>query len=290
MIGYALIACAATIWGFLNFSVKPLTKNMTLGMMGTITSFFGTALLGAVLLVQRFDFRLALNAKVVLPLLYIGVFEGLNVLVFCYALKYTTVARAQLAKYMAPTLLVFVFAPFLLHERISLSIGSAALLGLIGILCIPVKSEGEEPASYRHGRGIMLGLVAAFFIAYMIALERRAALSGVDPYFAVFVKLTVRGSVFAIFTLALKEQRIWPQKPKYWLWLLGCAVALALSFYCLFFGNGKLPAGSKAGVITYLDLVVSIVLAVIFLKESLSWRTILGGTLIIASGIWIVLS
>ncbi len=286
MTPYLLIIFAATIWGILNAWVKPLRdQGLSAGVLSLAASLIGGVCIVPMLMVRGFDMRIFAGDTISLVFVD-GLLEGLNVLAFCIAVSYyTTTARASIMKYLAPSLLVFVFAPIILHESASFSVLSVAALGFIGICCMPMKGE-EEGRFYQHKKGMFIGFIAAIFFGCLMAVEHK--LGKFDPYSVMFCKMIIRAGVFAAFIIIVKRERMWPKK-EHWFRIAVFGFAIAVSVVCFFVGNSELSEGSRAGVLTYLDLVVAVVLSLARGEEKFQKRITLGGLLILASGVLVTI-
>lgn len=136
---------------------------------------------------------------------------------------------------------------------------------------------------------IVFSLLAAVSAACAIVLSK-AGLKKVDPNLAFAVQ--------AIMILSISWGTVFFQKKSLelgkidqnsWLYLLSAGVITCLS--SLFQFNAlKLGDASLVSSIERLSLVFAIILSVIFLKEQLNWRVIVGAMLMIGGALMITLS
>ncbi|MHA4846768.1 EamA family transporter [Flavitalea antarctica] len=136
---------------------------------------------------------------------------------------------------------------------------------------------------------IVFSLLAAVSAACAIVLSK-AGLKKVDPNLAFAVQ--------AIMILSISWGTVFFQKKSFelgkidqnsWLYLLSAGVITCLS--SLFQFNAlKLGDASLVSSIERLSLVFAIILSVIFLKEQLNWRVIVGAMLMIGGALMITLS
>ena len=136
---------------------------------------------------------------------------------------------------------------------------------------------------------IVFSLLAAISAACAIVLSK-AGLKKVDPNLAFAVQ--------AIMILSISWGTVFFQKKSFelgkidqnsWLYLLSAGVITCLS--SLFQFNAlKLGDASLVSSIERLSLVFAIILSVIFLKEQLNWRVIVGAMLMIGGALMITLS
>jgi drug/metabolite transporter (DMT)-like permease len=119
-------------------------------------------------------------------LVLVGLFIGLNNGLFYVAIKSTTVANAILAHYFEPILLVLIFAPIVLKQKIKKEHIVSSVLGFAGLFIV----LGSQINSAALNFGVLLGLMSAVFFAWHIAIESKLAMSTkIDPLVEVFVLL-----------------------------------------------------------------------------------------------------
>ncbi len=136
---------------------------------------------------------------------------------------------------------------------------------------------------------IVLSLLAAFSAAVAIILSK-AGLKDVDPILAFAIQailiITVSWSVvfFQKKTHGLSQidQRAW-----IYLVLAGIVTCLASLFQ---FSALKLGNASTVSSLERLSLVFAIILSVLFLKEEINWKVIVGGVLMIGGAVLVSLS
>lgn len=126
--------------------------------------------------------------------------------------------------------------------------------------------------------------LSAIFAA-LTAIFSKMGVSGINSNLATairvsFILVLVWGIVF--FTGAVKE---WQNIPTHaWLYLFLSAVSTGLSwlFYFQALATGDV---AKVAPIDKMSVPITIILAVLLLKESLDWKVIAGGTLITAGAV-----
>jgi transporter family protein len=127
-------------------------------------------------------------------------------------------------------------------------------------------------------------LLSALF-AGLTAILAKVGVKDVDSHLAT----AVRTGVVLIFAwgVALATQpanAVLSLSKKTWLFLVLSGLATGCSWLC-YFRALQLGEASKVAPIDKLSVVFVLVLAALFLGESLSWKTALGGTLITAGAI-----
>lgn len=135
---------------------------------------------------------------------------------------------------------------------------------------------------------IAFALGSAFF-AGLTALFGKIGVEGINSNLATFVRTIVILIVTAAI-LSLREE--WRPtaaiSSKTWLFLVLSGIATGLSWLC-YYRALQLGPVSKVAPIDKLSVVFAIFLGVLFVGESLTWPVALGGALIVAGSIVIIM-
>ena len=141
------------------------------GAIALVRAVIGALVLLGFLLLKRQKLSTLAIRRNFLPLLLSGVCLGFNWVLLFEAYKYTSVAVATLAYYMAPILLIFA-APFFLGERLTPKKGLCAAGALFGMVLVSgVLETGIGNA--KELRGIVMGLVAAVLYAAIVLMNKK---------------------------------------------------------------------------------------------------------------------
>jgi len=127
--------------------------------------------------------------------------------------------------------------------------------------------------------------------AALVAVFGKIGLKNVDPTLATTVRSIIMAGFLVITSFFLRKFQGFSLdsfSSRDWLWIILSAVAGALS-WLFYFVALKTGLASKVVVIDRLSLVFVLVLAAVFLGESLGWKSVLGGTLMVAGAILISL-
>ena len=214
-------------------------------------------------------------------LFLVGLFIGLNNGLFFTAIILTTVANAILTHSFQPILLVLIFAPIVLKQKIRRKHVVASVLGFVGLSIVlgpQINNIGINAVN-----GILLGLASAVFFAWHMAIESKlATTTKIDPLVQVLYKNGVPALLFLPFVINrfVAVGIGWEDFGK--LIFFGVLV-LGISFVLLFRGLAKVSSQS-ASVIFYGEPVGAIILASMVWGESLSFAVIAGGALILIAG------
>lgn len=131
-------------------------------------------------------------------------------------------------------------------------------------------------------------LLSALF-AGVTAILAKVGVENVNSHLATAIRTTVV-LVFA-WTIALAiapSREIFALSRRTWVFLALSGVATGLSWLC-YFRALQLGEASKVAPIDKLSVVFVLVFAAIFLGESLTWRTGVGGALIVAGAVVLAL-
>ena len=127
--------------------------------------------------------------------------------------------------------------------------------------------------------------------AALVAVFGKIGLKNVDPTLATTVRSIIMAGFLVITSFFLRKFQGFSLdsfSSRDWLWIILSAVAGALS-WLFYFVALKTGLASKVVVIDRLSLIFVLVLAAVFLGESLGWKSVLGGTLMVAGAILISL-
>jgi drug/metabolite transporter (DMT)-like permease len=208
---------------------------------------------------------------------WLGVADSMNVLLFFAAYK-LSISVAVLAHYLTP-LLVAIAAPLVLREamtRRTMAAAAASLFGLAVILGRPVDATASAVwASAALGAGSALfyasNVIANKFIVDDFSTSEVMFWHGViaTPFLALFVPWSACKTVDPRAIVFLATTALGP----------GAIAGLAFVW-----GLRRMPA-AHASTLTLLEPLVAVVLAGAYFGEPLSWRTLLGGALILAGAL-----
>ena len=214
----------------------------------------------------------------------LGVVQGAHWLLFFEAVDHGSVALAVLTFYAAPLVIALV-APIVLPERFSPVILVACGVGAVGILAIALDGGGTEAG--RSPLAIAAGLGSAVTYAVLVILSKRLLAAAVPPVTVAFWDCLVGAA--AVSPVLLVAERVVPSGTDEW--------AVALTLGIVFTGLSTLVyatllrhvTAQAAGVLTFLEPVSGVALAWLLLDERPGTATLVGGALVLAAGIVVVL-
>jgi drug/metabolite transporter (DMT)-like permease len=204
-----------------------------------------------------------------------GVLLVSEIVVVVFAFKHAGLAMSQ-SVFQATPLLVTVLSVPLLGEHVGWRRATAVLVGLVGVLVI------INPVGVHFDVFLLLPLGAALLFALYSVATRAVSHkdSAITSTFYAGVVGAIAISVIGPFYWTTIPPADWPA-------LAALCVCGTLSHYCLIRAYGLLTA-VEVQPITYLQLVLSAVIAVTFFGEHLSVNMVVGAVTVVGAGLFTV--
>jgi drug/metabolite transporter (DMT)-like permease len=226
--------------------------------------------------------RLLRPGPYLLTLVALGIVQAAHWFLFFEAVKRGSVALAVLTFYTAPIFLA-VLAPLFLPEPLSNVALGALVPGGVGIALVALAGEDGKAFGWV---ALACGLGSALTFAVLLVLSKRLLHRGAKPLTVAFWDCSV--GAIAIAPTLFVATTVLPADAGEW--------AAVLLLGIVFTGLGTLAyaallrhvTAQAAGILTFLEPVAAVLLAWVFLGESLSAQAILGGTLVLLAGIAVV--
>ena len=271
LFGYLLVALAACSWG---------TWPVTLHGMHTSAAMQSAAVMAvmtfASLPVVFFDrVRVRASPRQWAGVVWLGVSDAMNLVLFFAAYRLTTVAIAVLTHYLTP-LLVAIGAPFFLSEKPRARTFGAVVLSSAGLVLL------LEPWRAAGGAvGALCGAGSAVFYASNVLVNKRLA-----PVFSAAELMFFHGLVATPLLFAIAGTHSIELQDLKWLAIgaLGPGMLAGLMFV---WGLRRVPA-SHASVLTLLEPLVAVVLGASFLQEPLGKTSFFGAATILAGALVVI--
>lgn len=272
------VAALAAAFGVVSIIVREV--DLDAGVLVFYRCLFALPAIALALLVTRRLFVLGRGRSFKAALL-LGTTLGAHWFFFFETIKLASVAFAVLAAYMAP-IVVALLAPFFLPERRS-RIALAALVPAAAGLALVALAGGDEidvgPTAVLTGVGTALTYAA-------LVIGTKGISSSVSAAALTFWNYSVVALV--MLPLVFSAERVVPETTELvYIVLLG-VVFTALQGFLYVWLIRKVTA-QAIGVLAYLEVVSAALLAWVIFDEALSWQGVVGGMLIIASGLAVVL-
>ena len=272
---FTYIFLAGILWGLIGVSVKLINNEInpfSLNFFRFVTAFL--VLLVLCPLIDRSCLKM--NRKDVRPYVIIGFLFALTSSLFVYAISRTTISDTVLLQSVQPFFLMFI-AYFWLREKITVIKVITLIAGLVGIYIINPLTTGDLIGNIS---ALISGLLFAVLTAYMRYEDKKMHHTS-TLWYMFFAALFMIPFPF-IFGAGLLLKNI-----LYILMLGGLGTGIAYLFYNL--ALEKMEAEIAALFAMILLPLSSIILGVIFIREIPSLAVIVGGLILIGSGVYLEL-
>lgn len=275
----AMLSISMAIFGTLGLFTRNISVSS--GELALYRAILASALIIVYLAVskQKIDFKMIKGE--ILLLLASGIAMGINWILLFQAYRYTTISAATLSYYFAPVI-VTVVCPFLFHEKLTGKQIVCFCMSTVGlILIIGVGNIGQGGTDLL---GILFGLGAAAFYAAVILLNKFIKnVTGIHrtllQFFAAIIILVPYVACTGGIHLAELDGAGW-----------GCLLTVGLIHtgitYCMYFSALKELKGQEAAILSYIDPLMAVLVSVVLLGESMTFRQLLGGILILGFTLW----
>ena len=241
----------------------------------TRTLLGGSMLTALVLLRGGFD-KESVRAER-LPLLLGGITLGLNWIALFEAYRQLNVSLATLIYYVGP-ILVVLFSPILLRERLTGRKAISVLVVAFGLVCI----SGSIVVTEMSPVGIVLAMISALLYSALIVFNKQIVrTTGLQT---AAIELDVSFAVVLIYTLCTAGfPQITAADLPYVLILGFVNTGLA---YLLYFSGLQKLSGQSVALISYIDPVSALLFSAIFLRESMTPVQMIGALAIIGGAMF----
>lgn len=283
MLGVARVVAAGLIWGTIPLVIRYADGASVIKVFFRV---FFAALVVGVWMLSSGGWRelIGLPARKWRQLAVQGLILTLNWVLFLTALDLTSVATAELLAYTSPVF-VAAFAPFVTAEAFDRRVVVPLGLALVGIVVI-LAPQGLAVSSPTQALGATLAFLSALTYAALL-LRAKKILRGVSSGALMLVEYSLASLVLAPFVAAAYARGDSPTSPSAYAALITLGVVhTALSGF-IFLGGMRRVRTDHVAVLTYVEPVSAILFAALLLNEPLSVTTILGGALVVGSGVQI---
>ncbi len=255
------------------------------GLLSMSRGLIGAAFLFLVMLITRKTISKNSIKKSFLLLAVSGVMIGVNWILLFEAYKFTTVPIATLSYYMAP-IFVILGASVVIKEKLTLTKLICTLIAFVGIVLVTFGSDAGSEAmdGKNHLLGILLGVGAAALYAGDILLNK--IIDGVTAEERTLVQLFVAGAVCIPYTFLAENLGAVVFTPLSITFLTILGIIHTGMAYTMYFGSMKQLPAQTVALLSYIDPVASVILAVLLIPNSvlspLGW---VGAVLVLGSAV-----
>jgi len=243
----------------------------------------GAAFLFLFMLLSRKKISLAAVKKNLLLLVISGAMIGANWILLFEAFRYTTIPIATLCYYMAPVFVILA-SPLVLKEKLTKTKLLCTAVALVGIVLVVFGSDDGSSDAANHLIGILCGLGAAALYAGDILINK--TVDGVTAEERTLVQLAAAGIVCIPCTFLLDDFSDAEFTALSITMLIVMGVVHTGIAYTLYFGSMKQLPAQTVALLSYLDPVTSVILAVWLIPGSiLSAMGWIGAVLVLGAAV-----
>lgn len=224
------------------------------------------------------------NKKLLFDVFPVTVFGALNVSFFFFGLKLTT-ANAGAIIYTSVPLIVALLSNKILGESLSKQKKIGLLIGFFGVLIIlvlPLIEQGQF--STGDIRGNVLILTASITWSLYTLLSRKLTRNGsYTPLSITTISIVIGAMVFLLFHILFENTELLPSEaltPINTLLVIHYGFLLSVVTLLLYQWGIKHSSAATASLSNYIQPVFGIMLALLFLGETLTWWFVIGSLLV----------
>jgi len=231
-------------------------------------------------LIMKQKISLELIKKNILILVLSGVAIGFNWILLFQAYKYTTISNSTLSYYFAP-IFVIIFAPIILKEKLTVSKILCVIMAMSGLFLIVSLGSNNETGSYNHIVGIMYGLSAAVLYASIILMNK--FIKNLSGFETTLIQLAVAALVLLPSIIYRGNLNLSKIGSAAWIFIFIVGILHTGISYLMYFSSMKELKGQSIAILSYIDPVSAVIIASIFLGETITLVKIIGGIIILGS-------
>jgi RarD protein len=207
-----------------------------------------------------------------------GACIGFNWILLFEAYRYTTVATATLAYYMAP-IFVMMASPFVLKERLTAIKGLCVAMALTGMVLVSgVVQSGMDGVDFT---GILCGVGAASLYATVILLNK--FIKNISAYDMTIMQLGLAALVLLPYTMVTENFCALSPDTNSLLLLAVVGVIHTGFTYAMYFSSIQNLKAQTVAIFSYIDPIVAIILSAVLLNESMDIYSMVGAVLVLGS-------
>ncbi|ARO15723.1 hypothetical protein BVG79_02383 [Ketogulonicigenium robustum] len=278
--GIALKVLSVLLFLVMQSMIKYVSDDIPPGQAVFFRSVFATPVIFAWLL-ARGELRTGLRTSNPLGHLMRGVIGTSSMLFGFAAVAYLTLPEATAIGYTSP-LLVVIFAAVLLHEKVRAFRMTSVALGLVGVLIVlwPNLVGGQGTSS---ALGVVMALAAAFFAALVQIIVRRLVDS--ESTASIVFWFSVSASLMSLLTIPFG----WVVPTPLQAVLLISAGLLGGLAQIFMTSAYRYADASLVAPFDYMSMLFALVIGYVVFGDVPTVNMLVGGAIIIAAGIVIIL-
>lgn len=270
-----MMGAAMLIFGTIGIFRKyiPLSSEV----LACARGFLGGTFLLLCLLIKNKAVKFDFTMPQFLLLSFIGLMLGSNWILLFEAYSYTSIAVATLCYYMAPTI-VILLSPLVFGEKLTAKKLVCVVTALLGIALVSGVMDSDGVGDLR---GVFLGLGAAVLYAAIVILNKKYPIS--DVYGKTVVQLYGAGILLVPYLFCTGSFTAVDFDAMAIIMLLIVGIIHTGIAYALYFGCLDKIKSQTVAMMSYIDPIFAILLAAIFLQETMTSFTAIGAVMVIGS-------
>ncbi len=278
-IGKLKIILSMTIFGTLGLLVKYIA--LPSSVVALVRALVGVLFLLVVCFVRRWKMDYASVKQNAVLLTLSGSALGFNWILLFEAYRFTSVAVGTVCYYMAP-ILVMLFSPLVLKEKLTVKKFICIFAALIGMVFISGVQNGSLPA-ISEMKGVIFGLSAAVLYASIVMMNKK--IKGVSTFDRTIVQLGISAVLLIVYCGSTVDVSVLTFDTRTVVLLLVAGVIHTGLAYFLYFGAVEAISAQSAAMISYLDPALAVFTSVFLLGEELAVWEIIGAGLILGAAV-----
>jgi drug/metabolite transporter (DMT)-like permease len=203
-----------------------------------------------------------------------GVLYTAQALTYFIALRTLPASLAVLIVYIYPSLVV-IAAWLFLRRRVSRWHVGALIASFAGVILL------VGGAQFRLGTGLIFALAAPLMYTTFILISERV-MAAVPPVAASAVMMSGTAVVLGLIAI-VQGQLLLPATPQAWAISVGIAIVPTMIAISLFLAGLPRVGAARASLISTLELVVTVTLAILLLGDRFTLLEAVGGTLVLGA-------
>ncbi|MCX8027870.1 MAG: DMT family transporter [Thermodesulfovibrionales bacterium] len=277
------ILIAILIWSSLGVIIKttPISIQDLIFFAGSTSS-----LILFVFFIIKDKKALKISFKFLSIIFAISIVGLVNTFTFFYAYKNTSIPLAVLTHYTAP-FFVAIFAHIFLKERITYKTILSIITATIGMyIMLDIKSEEILTLISKKDRntlGIISGLLSGIFYAFLIIMFK---------YFIDFIKPTILTMYQNLFVVCMLTPFVSFDYDFFSVAIVVFILGVLHSTIApiIYLRGIKKVRANIAAILGYSEPICAIILGIILLGEKITFNILVGGSMILISGLYCILS
>lgn len=251
------------------------------GMISLCRALIGTVFLLSFVFIKgsKLDFpAIKKNLKL---LIIAGILLGFNWILLFEAYQYTAVSTATLCYYMEPVFFILA-AAVVLKEKLTLKSFFCVIAALVGMGLVSGFTD-TNINMLADSKGILLGLAAAVLYTSVVLISKH--LKEIDGANVSLVQLATASIVLIPYVFIVEDTSTVQFTPLNISMLLIIGIVHTGIAYALYYSCLKDLKSQTVALYSYIDPVVSVLLAILILNESMTLIKLIGAILILGAAL-----